>query len=262
MQAKERVKVDPGQTIGTYQGNKFVPDFAAPDKAPAGFTRGPNGELTVDPQWMKAQEAIRAAGKPQVTVDNRQENAFSAKVGQEFADNYMKLQTAGATAAGKMNKLDRLSGLLDQSGKTGKFTPNTMELSAAADSLGFKINPKLPYQQAADALSKELALEMRNPSGGAGMPGALSDSDRQYLSSMVPNLAKTSEGNKQLIDTAKKIAQRDKEIAALARDYKNKNGKFDEGFYAALSDYSEKHPLFPQQESGGDFKVLGVERRK
>jgi hypothetical protein len=40
MQAKERVKVDPGQTIGTYQGNKFVPDFAAPDKAPAGFTRG------------------------------------------------------------------------------------------------------------------------------------------------------------------------------------------------------------------------------
>jgi hypothetical protein len=68
---------------------------------------------------------------------------------------------------------------------------------------------------------------------------------------MVPNLAKTSEGNKQLIDTAKKIAQREKEVAALAREYKNKHGKFDEGFYEALGRYSERNPLFPKQADDG-----------
>lgn len=248
MNAKERVKLGPGETIGSFQGDKFVPSFAAPDKAPAGFTRGPDGGLVADPNWMKSQIEIAQAKRPQITVDNRQENAFASKVGAEFGDAYVGLQKGDAMASNKINKLSRLESLLNNSGKTGKFTPNTMELKAAADSLGFKVDSKLPYQQAAQALSNEIALEMRNPSGGAGMPGALSDSDRVFLTNMVPNLAKTPEGNKELLATAKKLAQRDKEVAALAREYKQKNGRFDEGFYEVLSRYSARNPLFPEQK--------------
>ena len=40
----------------------------------------------------------------------------------------------------------------------------------------------------------EFALELRNPSGGAGMPGAMSDADRNFLASIPPSLANTKEG--------------------------------------------------------------------
>jgi hypothetical protein len=110
----------------------------------------------------------------------------------------------------------------------------------------------------------EMALEMRNPSGGAGMPGALSDSDRRYLQEMVPSLSKTAEGNKIMIDTAKKLAQREKDVAKLARDYKKQTGRFDEGFNQVLSDYSEKNPLFaaPSTLSPQEQQELAALRAK
>lgn len=67
------------------------------------------------------------------------------------------------------------------------------------------------------------------------MPGALSDKDREFLVSMVPGLAKTPQGNAIVIEAFKRTAQRDAEIAQLARDYKKKTGKFDEGFYEVLA---------------------------
>jgi uncharacterized phage infection (PIP) family protein YhgE len=257
LKQKNYQKLGAGDTLYDVDAGKAA--FTAPDKPPAGFKTGPDGGLVVDQAWLDAQRQIRAAGKPQVTVDNRQENAFAQTAGKEFGEQYVGLMKGDANASGKLNKLERLSNLLDNSGKTGKFTPNVMELKAAADSLGFKVDAKLPYQQAAQALSNEIALEMRNPSGGAGMPGALSDSDRVFLTNMVPNLAKTPEGNKQLLDTAKKLAQRDKQVAALARDYKKKNGKFDEGFYEVLGAFSERNPLFPKPRDNGGWSAERVQ---
>ena len=79
------------------------------------------------------------------------------------------------------------------------------------------------------------------------MPGALSDSDRNFLVKMAPGLSKDPQANKVLIDTAKKLAQRDKDVARLARQYRQKNGSLNEGFYNELEQFSERNPLF----SGG-----------
>jgi hypothetical protein len=249
MGAKERVKVDAGQTVGTYVNGKFVPDYSAPDKPPAGFMRDAKGNLVGDRGYIDAQKEIRAAGKTQISIDNKQEGAFATAFGKQNAEDYGALMKGDMLASSKLNKLGRLESLLDSSGKTGKLTPTTMELKAVADSLGFKVDPKLPYQQAAGALANEMALELRNPSGGAGMPGALSDKDREFLTNMVPNLAKTPGGNKLLLETHKKVAQRDKEVAKLAREYKQKNGKFDEGFYQVLSEHAARNPLFSKAEA-------------
>ncbi len=254
---KERVKVGAGETIGQFQGDKFVPAFSAPDKPPTGMTRDAAGNLVYDPNYLKGQEQIRKAGATNVTVDakSKQENAFATAFGKQNAEDYATLMKNDAMAGNKLNKLSRLESLLASSGKTGKLTPAGMELQSAAASLGFKVDPKLPFQQAAQALSNEMALEMRNPSGGAGMPGALSDSDRRFLTEMVPNLSKTPEGNKILIDSAKKLAQREKDVAKLAREYRQKTGKFDEGFYQQLADYSASHPLFPQVQSTAPVRM-------
>ena len=40
MNAKERVKIDSGQTIGSYQGGKFVPDYTAQISLRAGLRAG------------------------------------------------------------------------------------------------------------------------------------------------------------------------------------------------------------------------------
>jgi hypothetical protein len=93
-----------------------------------------------------------------------------------------------------------------------------------------------------------MALQLRNPSGGAGMPGALSDRDVQFLRAMVPGLAKTPEGNKLIIETARKLSQREIQVAQLARDYRKKKGQLDEGFYDQLKVFSDANPLF---ETGG-----------
>jgi hypothetical protein len=256
MAAKERVKLGEGEVLNERQPDGSYKTVAqGGQKLPNGMVVGPDGKPQYLPEYLQGQKDIRAAGKTQINIDNKQESAFATAFGKQNAEEYGKLMTSDALATSKLNKLGRLESLLDASGKTGKFTPNTMDLKAAADSLGFKVDPRLPFQQAASGLAKEMALEMRNPSGGAGMPGALSDADRQYLVDMTPNLANTPEGNKILLDTAKKLAQRDKDVARLARDYRKRTGKFDEGFYQELADYSTKNPLFPQKAADDGWTV-------
>lgn len=211
-----------------------------------------------DPAYQQFQMAKAKAGASRVNVETRQETEFGKALGKQQGETYADLMKSDAMASSNLNKLSRLESLLQSSGNTGKLTPAVVELKAAAESLGFKVDPRLPFQQAAQALSNEIALGLRNPAGGAGMPGALSDRDREFLQNMVPNLAKTPEGNRMLIQTMKKLAQREKEIAKLAREYRKKTGRFDEGFYDALAEYSAKNPLFDSGPSNDGWSIEPV----
>lgn len=164
-------------------------------------------------------------------------------VGKFHADNYTSIQKAGMEASSVISRLDRLNELL-QGVDTGKLTPAGTEVAAFAESLGLKIDPKLGNKQAADALIKEMTLQMRNPSGGAGMPGAMSDADRQFLSKMTPSLATSPEGRALMIETSRKMAQRDQQVADLALDYRMRTGRMDDGFFKELRQWSAKNPLF------------------
>ena len=172
-----------------------------------------------------------------------QEKAESKTVGEFFGKTYADIQSAGLGATNKINKVERLNTLLDGV-QTGKLTPFGVDVASTAASLGFKIDPKLGNKQAADALSKEMALELRNPSGGAGMPGALSNSDREFLMSMTPGLTSDPAGRKLISESMVKMAKRDQEVAKIAREYRKKNGNLDEGFYDELAKFSEANPLF------------------
>jgi hypothetical protein len=172
-----------------------------------------------------------------------QEKAESKAVGEFFGKTYADIQSAGASATNKINKVERLNTLLDGV-QTGKLTPLGVDLASTAASLGFKIDPKLGNKQAADALSKEMALELRNPSGGAGMPGALSNSDREFLMSMTPGLTSDPAGRKLISESMVKLAKRDQDVAKLARDYRKRKGSLDEGFYDELAKFSDANPLF------------------
>ena len=186
------------------------------------------------------------APAPSATVNQFTEKEENKAVGKHFGEQYSKTQEAGLMAGSKINKYTRLNQLLEGV-NTGKLTPLGVEVASAAQSLGFSIDPKLANKQAADALSNEMALELRDPSGGAGMPGAMSDQDRAFLQNMVPGLSKTPEGRKLMTETATSLAKRDQEVARKAREYRKKRGTIDEGFYEELQQYSEANPLFKQQ---------------
>lgn len=191
-------------------------------------------------------ESIKELNPSLVTINNKQETAESQKVGEGFGTEYADLQKSAITATNQLAKLDRMQQLL-QGVQTGKLAPAMTQIQALGDSLGFKVDASLPAKQALEALSNEIALTLRNPAGGAGMPGALSDKDREFLQSMTPGLGKTTEGNTLIINTAKALNQRSQVVAKMARDYRKKHGHFDEGFYDELQSYSDAHPLFAGQ---------------
>lgn len=226
-------------------------------QAPMPWEYEPDGQggFRMKPGVLSAKTQIAQSGAGRNNVVFKQEGEESKTVGKFFGDQYAEIQKAGIDAYGKVNRLSRMEQLLSGL-ETGKFTPAMTEVKSALDSLGIKIDPNLGSAQAAQALSNELALQMRNPSGGAGMPGAMSDADRNFLSATVPGLAKTPGGNRQLIETAKRLAQRDQQVAQMARDYRKQNGHLDEGFYQQLQQFSEANPLFRDMgASSGGFSI-------
>lgn len=191
----------------------------------------------------------RKAGASSITLDTRQENEEDKAVGKAFGEQYVRIQNAGFESSGKIARYDRMEQLLDGV-ETGRLTPIGTDIAAYMKSFGFDVDPSLPNKEAARALSGEMALQARNPSGGAGMPGAMSDADRQFLTrEITPNLGQTTEGRRLLIETNRKLAQRDQEVAALAREYRTKNGRLDEGFYQVLAEFSARNPLFGAEPS-------------
>lgn len=208
-------------------------------------------------QGLKKQTTHAPAASTNVTL--KQEGEEAKSVGKFFGDAYANIQQAGFSAQSKVNRYSRLGQLLDGV-STGKFAGAGLEVAKAASSLGFNIDPNMANKEAAQALSGEIALELRNPSGGAGMPGAMSDADRQFLTNMVPGLATTPEGRTLMLETAQKLAKRDMDVARMAREYRKRNGSINEGFYDELARYSEANPLFQPQAPQAPAKGLSIRR--
>jgi hypothetical protein len=229
----------PGQP-GVTQGK-----WLTPGQTDGPAVGAPNMPEILNPAVQAAKTSIARAGKPDINtqVTLKQEGEEAKTVGKFFGENYADVQKAGFNAQSRINRANRLNELLENV-TTGKLTPMGTEVAAIAESLGIKIDKKLGNKQAAQALANEMALELRNPAGGAGMPGAMSDADREFLKSMTPGLGTSPEGRKQITETSIKIAKRDQQVAKLARDYRQKNGSIDEGFYNVLAEFSAKNPLF------------------
>lgn len=170
---------------------------------------------------------------------------YDKEVQKQFAEHRKTIMQGGVDATGNIERLSRLDNLLSKH-DGGLFSAKGLQLAQGANSLGFKIDPQLGNKEAAQSLSNEMALQLRNPSGGAGMPGAMSDADREYLRSMVPSMSQSSEGRRKMVDAAMKVEQRKQEVAEAARKYESKYGRLDNDFFTQLSAWSAAHPLFPR----------------
>lgn len=223
-----------------------------------GLPEGQRGLAAAFPEILAKQRAQSlypepvAPGAVITNVMPAQATEEAKKVGAFYGTDYTDMVKAGREAYVSNSKLERLDKLLDET-----YTGIGGAQVQAAKKLGGLIGMDMEgvgEAEAAQALAGELALQLRSPEGGAGMPGAMSDKDREFLESMVPDLATSKEGRKLMIETKKKLNKRNIEIAKMAREYRKAHGRLDEGFYDDLADYGDLNPMF---DEGDLTKVRG-----
>jgi len=226
-----------------------------------------SGKVVTDPRSPKLlsdaevaqQMQIRAAGKPETRIDLKlppQQTKEAETVGKFFGEQFVDLQKGASSARAQNANLDQLDRLLDRV-STGTGTETGLAVQKLAQRLGINVDivGDTGSAEAGQAVANEMALQLRNPAGGAGMPGAMSDKDREFLQSMVPGLGQTKEGRKLLVSARKKVNQRNIEVARMARDYRQKHGQVDEGFGAVLDQHAQANPLFTDEDFSGMQKA-------
>lgn len=265
-QASQPINLSPGGVLLDPQTRQpiFQAPFAPRTPAAPPGPESPLGKLSFDlkqglitqQQFDEQFKKLTAPSQPLVSIGGeQQETAFQKRLGQEMGDQYANLLKADMNAPATIGKYQRLGSLLS-SVNTGKFKGTTTDIKAAAKSLGIDltaigVTDDVAPAQAARSLVNQLALEMRNPAGGAGMPGAMSDKDREFLVQAIPGLENDPAAVGTMIEYRVKMAQREQEVAKKARAYRKKHGKFDEGFYDELQEWSAKNPLFPEAKAPG-----------
>lgn len=198
-----------------------APGYTGPAEMP-GVTTGPTAAQTALQEAQKAQQ-IKAAQERGIRQDTLFATAYQAP---QHIQRLQLMQTLLGDFEG------------------GKFTPAGYELARAFNSAGIKIDPKLPNKEAAQALGKELTLELRTAGGSNQLPGPMSDADRQFLEQMTPSMAQSAAGRNTLIAARTALSQRQMEIGQMAQKYIQKYGSLDEEFFSQAARYNTTNPIF------------------
>lgn len=207
--------------------------------------QGQPASVDVRPMAIPAERVLgNAAGmSPAVEGDTNAANEFKKKAADSYAKMYSEMNNASMKNPAKIAKFERIGSLLgDYEG--GKLSNAGFELARTGNSLGITIDKNLPNKEAAEALSKEVALDLRSTAEGNGMPGSLSDADREFLRSMTPQMASTAQGRKQIIESRTALMRREMEVSDMARKYVKKYGSLNEDFFSQLQAWSNGRPMF------------------
>jgi len=213
-----------------------------------------------DPRIREYDQRIAALGR------GSGQDEYSKNVDKGMAERNFAIQDAAGAAQQKIATLDYLGQLLSTPNlDTGAGAEARLALRKGLQAIGIDVGD-VGSAEALRAAANRFALELRNPEGGAGMPGALSDRDREFLVSMVPGLLNTPDGNRQILEFTKKVAQRSVDIEKMRQDYVQKHGRIDENFIAEVATFGRANPLFGDgqtTEGAGaptdGFKILRIE---
>jgi hypothetical protein len=188
-------------------------------------------------------------------INNSSENAFSKKSGENFADDYQKIRGASKTARELLGQYDLVQKALDAGLETGA----TADAVAAARRIGLAAGldvdqSKLQGAELIKAVTNQMALTMRNPESGMGMPGSLSDKDIQFLKQANVGIDTSTGGNKTLLKAFRAIQERRIEVGKLANQYVKDHKQLDAGFDDLVTNYNEANPIFEDFQLEGDGK--------
>lgn len=178
--------------------------------------------------------------------------AQDTEIGKSFGDIYTGAVKSEFQAPSNISKFEQLKSHLSKV-ETGKLAPTVQNLKAVAayvaPDLAKEWTKETPYAQAASSLANEMALQLRNPASGGGMPGSLSDADRQFLASMTASVGNDPRAIPLMLDARIALEKRNQEVGKMARQYRMQNGKIDEGFFQVVQDFADKNTIFKQAQT-------------
>lgn len=187
-------------------------------------------------------------GRTQAPADKtyQDENAKAA------AGVYAGMQKAAQAAPNSIARLQQMRSLL-KGFEGGKYAPAMMDMTSAANSLGFKMDPKWSNAQAAQALQAQMTLElMKNPDTGGSMFPRITNFEMQQFQKAVPGLMTSSAGRDKLVAMYSAVQQRSADVGRMAYKWNQRFGRIDapdasgRSFQDYLDGWSTKHPLFGQ----------------
>ena len=186
----EKKLLEEGEVSGIGQIN---PQFYTPESLEA-FRRHARETGQKNYSLLKEVDKVSSTYKVEKTKDNVEAMKARSKAFQSSSN--LKVKT------------NQMKELLDSGLQTGALA----KLSKGAKSFVQSLFPDADIEGLAEAevfnaLSNQLALLIRNPDSGMGLPGATSNRDLTFLIESVPNLSTSVEGNKLLLEVYDKMYQ-------------------------------------------------------
>lgn len=237
------LKTESGESV-TLKSDKWrtlTADEAASLGLPAdkSFQVGPDGE-------------IKQIGGGGTTVNvGAGEKAWDTESAKLFAKRYDDITGGAMNAEQMLGMYDLAEQALKSGVRTGVGAEAELTLRQFGAALGLDTDAeKLAGGELIRAIQNRMALTMRSPDGGMGMPGALSDRDIKFLKDSQVGIDRSPEGNLRMLKAFRAMEGRKIEIARLADQYIEQNGRLDSGFNKMIREFAEANPLFGDGPDG------------
>jgi hypothetical protein len=193
---------------------------------------------------------MKRAGATSVNV-NSGDNAWNKENAKLFAKRYDDISRQAGNAQDMLSMYDLAEQALTSGVRTGFGAETELNLRQLGAAMGIDTDPeKLAGGELIRSIQNRMALLMRSPSGGMGMPGALSDRDIKFLKDAQIGLDRSPVGNRRMLEAYRAMEQRKIEISQLADQYVQEHGKLDAGFNKAVREYAKANPIFPENPQG------------
>lgn len=173
------------------------------------------------------------------------DKAWDTESAKLFAKRYDDISSGAVNAQQMMGMYDLAEQALNSGVRTGLGADAEITLRQFGAAMGMNTDPeKLAGGELVRAVQNRMALLMRSPDGGMGMPGALSDRDIRFLKDSQIGIDRSPEGNRAMLQAFRAMEKRKIEMAQLADQYIQENGRLDAGFNRTLREFAEANPIF------------------
>lgn len=192
-----------GQPMSTAQTGAGSPPVRVPMAAPQAAAQPPAGRQM--PGALTPYRGVKQVGKHMIDAGSGRivTDVEDSIRGGKFVEEDAKAAVADIksrndaieSSRGKLPRLEMISELINlPEVYQGTGARHILELKKAAQALGIDVGD-VSGSEAVQMISNQFALALRNPAGGEGMPGSMSDRDLSFLVSSAPGLTNTRQGN-------------------------------------------------------------------
>lgn len=230
--------------------NKWVAEEEQPEQFETRTL--PDGtQVQVDLSSNREFPSPRNAAQPEtvVNVNTQGESAATKRFGENIGERAGERVDMAEEAIDQNVLLDRVSLALERGAGTGTGEETFLNLKGIGENIFGMDFEGVPEQEVIRTIQNQMALRLRNPDSGMGLPGSTSNRDLQFLKDSVVGLARSEEGNELLIDFMKRQNNMKVDVVAEQNRIINENnGVVPSDLDSRIMEYVNDYDFFTPEE--------------